>query len=269
MWEEEWSAPDEYVHQRILQSQKLASLEFTILMIFMFLSITVIAGGMVAKLSTGVVKESVSGPDLSGFYETEETITKELYGDRKAYADGKTFHKEVDFLDKEATRKTGEITYDKEAFEAYYNSFLEEYDAMVDHEKVRGLLEERKQEYIAAHSSVNGGASVFTAIMKYVALGILAFVTCVAFLWYDGRKLMCILRRDYQVIEGTVLSKFNHASRHTFVKKFAEVRYHSGVVNAVMPGSQAIGIRKGEHVYLVALNVRRLSGSNVYAIYKK
>ena len=201
---------------------------------------------------------------LAGFAETEESIINELYGDRTTYADNKTWHAKTDFLDKEKTAETGEITYDEEAFAKYYDSFLEEYDAMIDHDNVAALLEERKsiyQETKKAALASDGTAFIKSGkgVRLYILLGIcivLELGICFGAFW----KFYLIHAGKYMVCQGRIVDKVNRYDRFRLLKRFAVVSINGSTERVRLSILQSMALGVGESVYLAKLESGILVG---------
>lgn len=266
MMEAVFRQPQEIEHDRIMQSEKrILTGNTVLLLVFLWLVLSPLF--LFYRIAA---QKPVTDPEaelMAGFTETRESVIKELYGDRKGYADRNTFHKEVDFLDKEKTRETGEITYDTEAFQAYYDSFLAEYDAMIDEEKVTAVLEEHRESYrqeqlaLQKEKKAAGRFSLLKAAIP--------FTLCLLF---DGflfvktiRRYLCIRNRDYQLTEGRIQEKYAGDYRN-MVRRRAVVSWTGGTEKIVMPLPQAPFIAEGQKVYLIRMGSAGFFGRIKYGV---
>ncbi len=192
-------------------------------------------------------RESTS---LINFTETEASIITELYGDRTAYADGKTWHTKTNFIDKEKTAATGEITYDEEAYQAYYDSFLAEYDANIDYEKVASILEERKAAFLAASVESAKETEPIPVNNTGLLLSTLYILLIGTYIILSFMKYNCIRTHKYRISDGKVLEKRSRRGRINLVKPYAMIRYGSTSVKVRITYLQSLSINVGDSVYL-------------------
>lgn len=272
----ELRTPSDSEHRMFLAAEK-SVLFYRIILTGLFLIVVFGVLSYVKRQTAAPVEETVKVEGdaryLEGFTDTEESIIKELYGDRTAYADDKTWHTKTDFIDKEATAKTGEITYDEEAYQAFYDSFLAEYDAMVDHEKVTALYNERKETYIALKKSAENafGKKDKQNVLggKVVVLTVLLIAVCVVWCGIAVLRFFSIAKRDYLIAEGTVVKKLSRRGRINIIKPFAVVSYGNAEAKVRLIVPQSLVIGEYEKVYLAELGNGLPAGTLRYSICKR
>lgn len=258
-------------HEALFASEKKVALE-RIVGISLFMIVPIIILLMYFPITKPAPVKQVSQEELlAGFTETEDTIIEELYGDRIAYADQKTWHSKTDFVDKEKSAAAGEIIYDEEAYQAYYDSFLAEFDAQVDHQKVTNLLEERKAAYLAAKEAtaqVSGFANPFWNGRTFFWTFALFALVMVNIL-HRIHKVNIVANRNYMVAEGTIVQKMSARNRINFIKPFAKVRLDNGeTVKVHMSMLQSLAIGENARVMVARLNGRLLPFYSKYVFCK-
>lgn len=252
----DYARQDDAAQYKVRESFKKHMIEraITFAILWLFLIVPTTAMFFIGKETAKVYTEAVE--NLNGFHETEESIIRELYGDRNGYADKMTFHTDVNFVDKEASAREGAIVYDEEAKAAYYNSFLEEYDAMIDHEKVNSILEERKAAYIETHKTATEIVQKEYNI-KWLELAFISTVVIILCYLPLCRKYAHIRDLDYDVVEAKVVKKFSRTVRSWGRHRF-KIRYDGGEAEAYIPGIQAYGISEGDTVYFADIHIRTI-----------
>ncbi|MCQ2525984.1 MAG: hypothetical protein MJ130_04390 [Lachnospiraceae bacterium] len=218
---------------------------------------------------------------LEGFPETEESIIEELYGGRTAYADSKTWHTEVNFIDKEASAATGTIVYDEAAFQEYYDSFLEEYDAMIDHDKVARELERRQTIYIESqkydakvvrgqrYSNVIEGIKSPQNIGMILGVLFMMFAACLPIIFSVKRRNK-IRKGEYLITEAKLVGKTVYGRwEFRFIKTTAVVRYFAGETLVFMSKGQSLSLSPGDDIYLIDTGIPSIFRYRRYMLCKR
>lgn len=268
-------APDAAEHERMLESERKTLIEYTIisvLFVAVMLIVQLIVGGKILVAMHNGEIPTAQERYLSEFYETKEHIIQELYGDRTAYADGKVWHQKVNFLDKEKSAATGTIVYDEEAYQAYYDQFLAEYDANIDQAKVDAVYEERKAEFLEykrAEEKQNRkdnktGLKIFGIVV--MALATIALMAGIVIA--ENAKYQAVVKKQYMVTMGRVIWKGNNTWNHHFIKRRARIRHAQGEVRLLLSRRQVFSISEGDSVYLAKIRVRFLGERDKYIVCK-
>lgn len=235
---------------RILGSVIILAIYFSVLF-FVFAGTG--AGG--SEDSPGQTSDGAS----TGFYQTEESIIKELYGNAEEYAESRLYNNKKNFLDKATTAATGTMTYDEAAMEAYRQEMIAEFNAKIDHNRVAAILEERRAAYTAGSLEQGAGAegSKGRPIMNIIMYALAALLAVIYYFIVIKRYLL-VKKGAYELVEGTVTDKAYLLRRDLIIglKRRATVSYKTGVEEVTMTYPQGFSIAEGEKVYLVRLNGR-------------
>lgn len=281
------AAENDLVVQRV---ESYAREQIVIAVVFLAIAFVLLCGlylGAFRFLIVGAVnaKERLeithSENPLEGFAETEESIIEELYGGRTAYADGKTWHTETNFIDKEASAATGTIVYDEVAFQEYYDSFLAEYDAMIDHDKVSQELERRQKLYIESKkidTKVKMGKRYFNVIDEIKSpqnIGMILGVLCMM-LAACLPIIMAVVRRnkirkgEYLITEAKLVRKTVYGKwTYNIIKTTAVVRYFGGETFVFMSKGQSLSLSPGDDIYLIDTGIPSILRYRRYMLCKR
>lgn len=284
-------------HEAILQSEKkvmMGKLAYVIITFAVVLAASLVVNirmskNAINKEATDYNEQTMEGmvqePGLEGFGETEETVIKSMYGDAAEYAENKVWENKKDFIDKDKTTETGEITYDEEAIEKYRQEMVAEFNAQIDHDAVAKELEARKAAYketgsLSTQSASDSGsdssdsqaddmldifmvenpvqdknkAMNFTTIL----MGVLILGALVGTFVSSRNRYKQICSGDYEIADGRIESKDYQLRRDIlFAKRKAVVNYQGGFERVILTYGQAWKLQVGSPVYLIHVNALR------------
>lgn len=252
----------EYAHKQMLGSENDVLMIRLLAALVCVIAVTGVLFFAQAKIYEIVYEEK----PIEAFMDTQESVIEELYGSPTAYADGKALQNKSQFVDLAKTAVLGSIQYDEEAYQAYYNGFIEEFYSQVDYEEINKILEEREKAFEKRVKKSSGGISIFPMIWMCVITVSLVNVFYVL-LYYQ--RYSAISKKEYTLWEGTIVSKEENRKHVSLVKTSAIVDCGEESLRVTMTLLQALKMQEGDEVYVAEINKDLFLKSAKFTICKR
>lgn len=252
----------EYAHQQLLESEKDV-LMIKILAAFVYV---VFVAGALLFIQSYIFGFMDKVQPIEAFMDTQESVMEELYGSPTDYADSKALHDKIKFIDQTKTAVEGSMQYDEDAYQAYYDSFIQEYYSQVDYEQINKILEEREKAF-QKNAKRSAGSSV-TLVMTWMFVLPISLVNAAYVLLYYQRY-SAIAKEEYTLWEGTIVSKGENRNHISVVKTSAVVDCGDENLRVTLTFLQAMKMQEGDEVYVAEVNKNLLLKSAKCAICKR